>query len=145
MKAWKTNFLIGFPAYVRHMAWSRATSDADPAEFGMKGLLLHLGVDNRQAIESFGRSPVYDCYGTNESGMIACDCEHRSGMHMMEDAFAFEIVDHETLAPVAEGARGTVLLTSLFKHVAPVIRLEYPRRVRGCPRPMRLRRNPPAA
>ena len=41
---------------------------------------------------------------------------------MMEDAFAFEIVDHETLAPAAEGARGTVLLTSLFKHVAPVIR-----------------------
>jgi phenylacetate-CoA ligase len=54
--------------------------------------------------------------------MIACDCEHRSGMHMMEDAFAFEIVDHETLTPVAEGTRGTVLLTSLFKHVAPVIR-----------------------
>ena len=43
-------------------------------------------------------------------------------MHMMEDAFAFEIVDHETLAPAAEGTRGTVLLTSLFKHVAPVIR-----------------------
>ena len=122
-KAWKTNFLIGFPAYVRHMGIvARDELKLDPAEFGMKGLLLHLGVDNRQAIEELWQAPVYDCYGTNESGMIACDCQYRSGMHMMEDAFAFEIVDHETLAPVAEGARGTVLLTSLFKHVAPVIR-----------------------
>ena len=64
-KAWKTNFLIGFPAYVRHMGMvARDELKLDPAEFGMKGLLLHLGVDNRQAIEELWQAPVYDCYGT---------------------------------------------------------------------------------
>ncbi len=123
MQAWKVNVLLGFPAYLRHLA-QVAQNDLgiDPASLGMKTLLTHLGTDNREALEATWAAKVFDSYGTNECGSIAADCEHRSGMHIFEDAFVVEINDPVTMQAKAEGERGTMFVTSLFKHAAPVVR-----------------------
>jgi phenylacetate-CoA ligase len=43
-------------------------------------------------------------------------------MHVFEDAFAVEVNDPQTMQPKADGERGTVFLTTFFRHLAPVIR-----------------------
>jgi len=61
-------------------------------------------------------------YGTHESGMLAAECRHQSGLHVMEDAFFLEIADPETGRIVPDGEKGTIYITTLYKHGAPQIR-----------------------
>lgn len=125
MKAWGINVLVGFPAYLRHMALvARDELQQPPERLGIKSVLTHLGVEDREQLEALWGAPVYDCYGTNECGAIAADCEHRKGMHVFEDAFVIEVADRETMAPAPTGGKGTVFLTTLFKYAAPVIRFD---------------------
>jgi phenylacetate-CoA ligase len=54
---------------------------------------------------------------------VSAECvEERSGSHVNEDHFLPEIVDPETGAPVAEGERGVLVLTTLTKRALPLIR-----------------------
>jgi phenylacetate-CoA ligase len=123
MKAWKVNFLIGFPAYLRHMAAvAKEEFGFDPRELGIRGLITHLGVDEVSSLEALWGAPAYDAYGMNECGSVAVESQHRSGMHVFEDAFLVELVDPMTQAHVAHGEKGTIVVTSLFKHAAPMIR-----------------------
>ncbi|HXP74130.1 MAG TPA: AMP-binding protein [Stellaceae bacterium] len=122
-KAWGVSHLFGFPAYLRHMALvARDEMRIDPRELGLRSLGSHMGPDDRTSLEELWGAPVYDMYGTNESGMIACDCELRRGMHIQEDAYVIEIVDPETNRPMPAGERGNIYITCLFKYAAPVIR-----------------------
>lgn len=123
MKAWKTNFLVGFPAYLRHMGLvARDEMKIDPRELRLKGLIVHLGVDDRASLEELWGAPVLDTYGTNECGSLASECMHKTGMHVFEDAFILEVNDPDTGAPKAAGERGVVFLTTLFKYAAPMVR-----------------------
>jgi phenylacetate-CoA ligase len=123
MRAWKTNFLVGFPAYLRHMGMvAREEMKIDPREFHLKGLIVHLGLDDRPSLEKLWDAPVMDTYGTNECGSIACECMHKTGMHIFEDAFLVEINDPQTGVQMPPGKRGVVYLTTLFKYAAPMIR-----------------------
>lgn len=123
LREWRIGFLMGFPSYVRHMALvARDELGVDPRSLGVKGLLVHLGTDNRKQLEDLWGAPAYDTYGVHECGTLAADCEHRTGMHVFEDAFVIEVVDPETNTPRGEGEKGTLYLTSLFRHLAPVIR-----------------------
>lgn len=123
LREWKVRFLVGFPAYLRHMALvARNELELDPRALGLKGLLVHLGTDDRAGLEELWDAPVYDTYGVHECGPIAADCENRSGMHIFEDAFLVEVLDATTLTPKSDGEKGTIHLTALFKKLAPVIR-----------------------
>ena len=123
MRAWKTKHLIGFPAYLRHMGHVlRDELRIDPRSLGIKSLIVHLGVDDRATLEELWGADVYDTYGTNECGSLAAECGCKSGMHVFEDAFVLEIIDLETGAPKPPGEKGTIYQTSLFKHLAPLIR-----------------------
>lgn len=123
MKAWKVNFLVGFSAYLKNIGLvARDEMGIDPRSLGLKGLIAHLGLEDRDALEDLWGCGVYDTYGTNEFGSIAADCAHRTGMHVFEDAMHVEIVDPDTAAPRAAGEKGVMYVTSLFKHAAPMIR-----------------------
>lgn len=123
LQAWKAKFLIGFPAYLRHMALvARDELGIDPRRLGVKALIVHLGLDDREALERLWGADVYDTYGCNECGTMACECSHKSGMHLFEDAFVMEVNDPDTLRPKPPGERGVIFITTLFKHAAPMIR-----------------------
>jgi phenylacetate-CoA ligase len=64
----------------------------------------------------FGLSEVI---GPGVSGECA---EERFGSHVNEDHFLPEIVDPETGAPLAEGAEGVLVFTTLTKEALPLIR-----------------------
>lgn len=124
-KAWGVSHLLGFPAYLRHMALvARDEMGIDPRELKIKSLGSHMGPEDRKPLEEIWGAPVYDMYGTNESGMISCDCSERNGMHVQEDVYHLEIMDPATNRPMPEGENGNIFITCLYKYAAPVIRFD---------------------
>ena len=120
---WKCKALIGFPAYLRHLAFvAKNELGLEPRDLGVRSLISHLGTDDRSVLEDAWGADAFDTYGTNECGTIAADCSAKNGMHVFEDAFVAEINDPDTLRSAVDGERGTVFLTALFKYAAPVIR-----------------------
>lgn len=65
-----------------------------------------------------------DNYGLSEiiGPGVAGECECKCGMHINEDHFYPEIVDKETLEPVADGEWGELVITTLTKEGLPMLR-----------------------
>ncbi len=80
--------------------------------------------ETRRKIEEGLGVRVYNCYGLSEMNGpgVAFECEQRSGMHLWEDHFIMEIVDPETGAPVPDGERGELVLTTLCREAMPILR-----------------------
>jgi phenylacetate-CoA ligase len=123
IQAWGIKVILGFPAYLRHMALvARDEMGIDPKTLGIRLLGTHLGMEKRELIEDLWGAPAFDMYGTHESGMLAAECEHQRGMHVMEDAFILEMADPVSGKILPDGERGTVYITTLYKWSAPQIR-----------------------
>jgi phenylacetate-CoA ligase len=123
MKGWGVHFLAALGPYLRHVALvARDEMKFDVRELKLKGLLSWLGTEDRKSLEELWGTSVFDNYGTNELGTVCCDCAYRTGMHIFEDSYVVEISDPDTLDEKLEGERGTMLVTALFKHAAPMIR-----------------------
>ena len=122
-QAWGINVILGFPAYLRHMALTaRDEMGIDPKSLGIRLIGTHLGMEDRRGIEELWGAPCFDAYGTHESGIMAAECEQQSGMHVQEDAYILEIADPDSGRILAEGEKGTVYITTLYKYGAPQIR-----------------------
>jgi len=67
---------------------------------------------------------LYDIYGLTEvyGPGIGINCEHQSAMHMWTDYFYFEIIDPGTGKAVPDGDIGEIVITTLCKEGAPLIR-----------------------
>ena len=67
---------------------------------------------------------LYDIYGLTEiyGPGIAMSCEKECGMHYWDDYLYFEIIDPNTGALVPEGEIGELVITTLKKTGAPLIR-----------------------
>jgi phenylacetate-CoA ligase len=65
-----------------------------------------------------------DNYGLSEvmGPGVAGECLERKGLHINEDHFLVEVIDPETLEPVAPGEIGELVITTLTKEAFPVIR-----------------------
>jgi phenylacetate-CoA ligase len=77
----------------------------------------------RDAIESAWGARVIDHWGMTELGPMAVECaESPGGMHVLETECVAEVVDPESLEPVAVGERGELLITTLRRGGSPVLR-----------------------
>lgn len=67
---------------------------------------------------------LYDIYGLTEiyGPGIAINCDKQSGMHYWDDFFYFEIIDQHTGKVLPEGEIGELVITTLRKEGAPLIR-----------------------
>lgn len=67
---------------------------------------------------------LYDIYGLTEiyGPGIGISCGHGTGMHVWEDYLYFEVIDPATLKPVPDGQVGELVITTLRKEGAPLIR-----------------------
>ena len=123
MRSWGINFFAALAPYLRHVGnVARDELNFDVRELKLKGLLCWLGVDDRKPIEEQWGTDVFDNYGTNEFGTVCCDCRYKTGMHVFEDAFVAEVADPVTLEERPTGEKGVLVLTTLFKHAAPMVR-----------------------
>ncbi len=78
----------------------------------------------RNQIEKVLGIKALDIYGLSEiiGPGVGMECPYKKGLHIWEDHFLIEIVDSETLEPVAEGEKGELVITSLTKEALPMIR-----------------------
>ena len=67
---------------------------------------------------------LYDIYGLTEiyGPGIGINCKYDTGMHYWDDYIYIEIVDPTTLKPVPDGELGEIVITTLVKEGAPLIR-----------------------
>ncbi len=123
---WGARVVAGTPSYVLHLA--------DIAErMGMdlkRDFKLRLGVHTAEPMTEAARRSLqarwgikaYDNFGSVETGAPTFECAEQLGYHINEDAYIFEILDRDTLIPMEAKRDGVVVVTSLFKEAAPVIR-----------------------
>lgn len=74
--------------------------------------------------EKLGLEGSYDIAGMTEmyGPGSAIECDAHMGLHYWADLFYIEILNPETLQPVAEGEVGEMVVTSLCKEASPLIR-----------------------
>jgi phenylacetate-CoA ligase len=67
---------------------------------------------------------LYDIYGLTEiyGPGIGISCDHGSGMHMWTDYLYYEIIDPKTGKILPDGETGELVITTLAKEGAPLIR-----------------------
>ena len=67
---------------------------------------------------------LYDIYGLTEiyGPGIGINCPYETGMHYWDDYLYIEIIDPATGKPVPDGEMGEVVITTLVKEGAPLIR-----------------------
>jgi phenylacetate-CoA ligase len=67
---------------------------------------------------------LYDIYGLTEiyGPGIGINCKYDTGMHCWDDYIYLEIVDPATGDPVPDGEQGEIVITTLVKEGAPLIR-----------------------
>ena len=67
---------------------------------------------------------LYDIYGLTEiyGPSIGMSCTHECGMHYWDDYLYFEIIDPKTGKVLPDGAVGELVITTLQKEGAPLIR-----------------------
>ncbi|QHQ63714.1 AMP-binding protein [Anaerocolumna sedimenticola] len=78
----------------------------------------------RKEIETKLNIKAYDIYGLSEimGPGVAADCEYHNGLHVYEDHFIPEVINPETLEPVAEGETGELVFTTVTKEALPLFR-----------------------
>lgn len=67
---------------------------------------------------------LYDIYGLTEiyGPGIGINCENENGIHYWDDYLYIEIIDPNTGKPVPDGTEGEIVITTLVKEGAPLIR-----------------------
>lgn len=80
--------------------------------------------EQRQRIEQLLGVKAYNCFGMSEMNGpgVAFECTEQNGLHIWEDYVIVEIVNPETLEPVAEGEIGELVLTTINREAMPLIR-----------------------
>jgi phenylacetate-CoA ligase len=127
MQDFKTTALVCTPSYALKMADVMMEMGINP-----HGLSLRYGLFGAEPWSEAMRSEINERLGiksTDNYGLsevmgpgVAGECRECNGLHINEDHFLVEILDPETLAPVAPGETGELVITTLTKEAFPVIR-----------------------
>ena len=82
------------------------------------------GLKMRERISRELGIELYDIYGLTEiyGPGIGINCKYDTGMHYWDDYIYLEIIDPKTLKPVPDGEWGEIVITTLVKEGAPLIR-----------------------
>ncbi len=127
MQDFKTTALVCTPSYALNIADVLFDMGVNPA-----GLSLKFGLFGAEPWSEAMRQEINDKLGiraTDNYGLsevmgpgVAGECAECNGLHINEDHFLVEILNPETLEPVAEGEVGELVITTLTKEAFPMIR-----------------------
>ncbi|MCK5487695.1 MAG: AMP-binding protein, partial [Desulfobacterales bacterium] len=129
MKEFKPSITWTTPSYAWFLGETAQKEGLDPAKDLSINKIIVAGepggsiASTRNAIEKLWDAKVYDFYGLSDIfGANAGMCEEQNGLHLTEDHHLLEVLDLDTLEPVAEGQKGEMVLTTLKKKARPMIR-----------------------
>jgi phenylacetate-CoA ligase len=127
MQDFKTTALVCTPSYALKMADVMMDMGINP-----NGLSLRYGLFGAEPWSEAMRVEINERLGiraTDNYGLsevmgpgVAGECQECNGLHINEDHFLVEVLDPETLDPVAPGEVGELVITTLTKEAFPVIR-----------------------
>ncbi|MGL1861494.1 MAG: phenylacetate--CoA ligase [Pseudodesulfovibrio sp.] len=88
------------------------------------GAETHTPKMRKQFEEALGLEDSFDIVGMTElyGPGTGLECEAHEGIHYWSDLYILEILDPDTLEPVAPGEVGEMVVTSLKKEASPLIR-----------------------
>ena len=122
----KTTVITGTSSYVLLLAEEIQKRGLRDQLFLKKGVIgsERWGEKMRARIAGELGVELYDIYGLTEvyGPGIGINCELQSAMHMWTDYFYYEIIDPNTGELVPEGESGELVITTLQKEGAPLIR-----------------------
>jgi phenylacetate-CoA ligase len=127
MQDYKTTVLVSTPGYALHLAEAVRELGLSQSSFSLRVALLGgepWSEAQRKEIQERLYVSAVDDYGLSElmGPGIAGECLEKSGLHVNEDHFLFEVVDPGTLQPVAPGQMGELVMTTLTKEAFPLVR-----------------------
>ncbi|MDW7771304.1 MAG: phenylacetate--CoA ligase [Desulfobulbaceae bacterium] len=127
MQDFKTTALVGTPSYALVIADTMMEMGINP-----HGLSLRVGLFGAEPWSEAMRHEINEKLGiraTDNYGLsevmgpgVAGECRECNGLHINEDHFLLEVIDPETLEPVAPGEVGELVITTLTKEAFPMIR-----------------------
>jgi phenylacetate-CoA ligase len=124
----RADVLVATPSYALAIAGAIRDAGGDPAALGLRFGLFGgepWGERMRAEIESALGLAAVNFYGLSEMGGpgVATEClVGRDGLHVQEDHFLVEVVDPDNGRPLAPGAEGELVFTTLLKEALPLIR-----------------------
>ena len=116
---------VGFIDYLRKLAEVAVAEGLTPGEhIRLRMIIGHLGTEDRRSVEdAWGGAKAFDWYGVGDTGCIAGEGPERDGLYVWEDAQFLEICDVASGQAVADGEKGDMVVTCLYKDdIAPCIR-----------------------
>lgn len=127
MRDYRTTALVTTPSHALHIADAMIEAGVNPASLSLKRGVFGAepwSESMRREIEEKLEITAVDCYGLSEvmGPGVASECLERSGLHLAEDHFLFEVIDPDTLAPVPPGTSGELVITTLTKEGVPLVR-----------------------
>jgi phenylacetate-CoA ligase len=127
MRDYRTTALVTTPSHALNIADAMIETGVNPSSLSLRHGLFGAepwSESMRKEIQEKLAIVATDNYGLSEvmGPGVAGECLERSGLHLAEDHFVFEVVDPDTLAPVPEGQVGELVITTLTKEAIPVVR-----------------------
>ncbi len=127
MQDFKTTALVCTPSYALIIADTMMEMGINPSS-----LSLRVGLFGAEPWSEAMRHEINEKLGiraTDNYGLsevmgpgVAGECQECNGLHISEDHFLLEVIDPETLEPVAPGEVGELVVTTLTKEAFPMIR-----------------------
>ena len=127
MQDYRTTALVSTPSYALVIADRMESMGVDAKTLTLKFAMLAgepWSEEMRQEIEARLYVKATDNYGLSEimGPGVAGECLYRSGMHLNEDHFIFEVVDPKTGKKLQAGEVGELIITTVTKEAFPLIR-----------------------
>jgi phenylacetate-CoA ligase len=127
MRDYRTTALVTTPSHALAIADAMIEMGVNPAALSLEHGLLGAepwSESMRREIEEKLEITATDNYGLSEvmGPGVAAECLEKSGLHLAEDHFLFEVIDPETLAPLPPGKLGELVVTTLTKEGIPILR-----------------------
>ncbi len=127
LQDYRTTALVATPSHALTIADALLEAQVPRGALALKWGLLGAepwSESMRREIEDKLGLTATDNYGLSEvmGPGVAGECLERQGLHLAEDHFLVEVIDPETLAPVAPGQVGELVITTLTREALPLLR-----------------------
>jgi phenylacetate-CoA ligase len=128
IKDFGTTCLHIIPSYATRLAEVMYEEGVDPRKDTQLKIIC-IGAEphseeQRKRIEQLLGVKAYNCFGMSEMNGpgVAFECTEQNGLHIWEDYVIVEVINPETLLPVAEGETGELVLTTINREAMPLLR-----------------------
>jgi len=118
--------LAGLPNTMAAVPASSAWNAVAAQQSTVKRLLMggdYLSSQKRRMLEQSWHAECYNLFGFSEVfGPMASECKQKDGLHFLPQYFFIEVIDPDSLQPVAPGEIGIAVYTTLWNKGFPLLR-----------------------